>query len=267
MRPDGRAAVTFDLWYTLVRLDAHAQDRYLARQIELAVEALSSAPREPGARTDHPGREELRRAVEEQRRAAGPAAEEGRTLNVTQQLDRAGRALGLRPSPQDYLHALDQEVRSLPFATAPGAEKVLEQLHEEGYRLGVVSNTVGERGSALRAVLEVLRLSSFLDTTVFSDELPWTKPEPRIFQRALDILEVGPDRVLHVGDGWSDLEGARRAGLRGAVLFTGLRAYSSGYRSLLPAGDQVSLHADHEVERFSEVPALVHALLPLNDGR
>ncbi len=264
MRPDGRAAVTFDLWYTLVRLDAPAQDRYLARQIELAVEALSLAAREPGARTDPPGKGDVRRAVEEQRRAAGAAAEEGRTVHVAEQLERAGRALGLRPSSRDYLLALDQEVRSLPFRTATGAEAVLGQLHEEGYRLGVVSNTVGERGAALRSVLEALRLSPFLDATIFSDELPWTKPEPRIFQRALERLAVGPDRALHVGDGWSDLEGARRAGLRGAVLFTGLRDYAPGYRSLLPTGDQGPLRADHQVEHLSELPALVHELLPLN---
>ncbi len=40
------------------------------------------------------------------------------------------------------------------------------------------------------------------------------KPEPQIFVHALDGLEVGPDKAIHVGDSVRyDVEGARAAGV------------------------------------------------------
>jgi FMN phosphatase YigB (HAD superfamily) len=65
-----------------------------------------------------------------------------------------------------------------------------------------------------------------------------------------------------VGDGWSDIEGARRAGLRAGVLFTGLSNYGSSYRKLFLGPSKGPPEARYRVERLDEVPELADRLLP-----
>jgi HAD superfamily hydrolase (TIGR01509 family) len=67
---------------------------------------------------------------------------------------------------------------------------------------------------ALPEHVERSGLSPLLDTIVSSASVGVAKPNPRIFQVALERLGVRPDRALHVGDERSDEEGAAAAGMR-----------------------------------------------------
>jgi putative hydrolase of the HAD superfamily len=97
------------------------------------------------------------------------------------------------------------------YEVYPEVPGVLAALRERGVRLGVVSNW----DSRLPKVLEDLGLARFLDAVVWSGRVGAEKPDRRIFQRALDELEVEPGEALHVGDGrLEDVEGAVAAGLR-----------------------------------------------------
>ncbi|HET9267545.1 MAG TPA: HAD-IA family hydrolase, partial [Vicinamibacterales bacterium] len=52
------------------------------------------------------------------------------------------------------------------------------------------------------------------------------KPDPRLFQHALDVAGASADRTIHVGDLYHvDVVGARRAGLRDAVLLDAAGLY------------------------------------------
>ena len=63
-----------------------------------------------------------------------------------------------------------------------------------------------------------------LDAVVFSYELGVRKPDPRIYERALDLLGVAPTEAIFVGDGGSDEHrGARAIGMT-TVLVTRLVA-------------------------------------------
>ena len=256
-------AVTFDLWHTLCYLDEAAEERYVHQQVELAVAALLEEP--GGERRSASGSaEQMREAFVRERRRANAAAEEGRVVPLETQLIVAASSIGRRADIGAYLRSLSDEIGRTAFRSAPGAHEVLRSLKADGYRLGIISNTVGEKGAFLRPMLERLGLAPMLDVFLFSDETPWTKPDPSIFQDALQRLGSSPGHAVHVGDAWSDLEGARRAGMRAAVLFTGLQDYSPSYREIVRPGGASPMAAEHQVARLSELPPLLRKLLPLD---
>jgi putative hydrolase of the HAD superfamily len=92
----------------------------------------------------------------------------------------------------------------------PEARPVLDELARRGYRLGVVSNSDGrvERG------LERLGLREGLEVVVDSGVVGIEKPDPRIFEIALERLGVPAGEAVYVGDIPAiDLAGACAAGL------------------------------------------------------
>lgn len=100
-------------------------------------------------------------------------------------------------------------VGSLRFRVLPGADAACRRLAARGLRLAVVSNwDVG-----LHEHLATLGLDGLVAAVVTSAEAGAPKPEPRIWQLALDRLGVPAERAVHVGDSEADEEGARAAGL------------------------------------------------------
>src|SRR5690606_40427689 len=66
----------------------------------------------------------------------------------------------------------------------------------------------------LLPVLAHYGLSPHLDVMVFSDQLGYAKPDPRIFHRALDGLGLTAADCAFVGDNpHTDIHGAQSAGL------------------------------------------------------
>jgi len=259
--PSRRAGVTFDLWHTLLYLPPEAEEEYMERQMEVAVDALRSLPSD--AQGPEVGDAALRAAFEAEYHAAIRAAGEGRTISPETQFVRAARAARRTARSTEYLFALKRLVESTGFRVAPGALAMLEELHEAGYRLGVISNTVGEPGAYFRPRLRALGFDRFVREYTFSDEHPWAKPAPEIFRATLDRLGVAPSSAVHVGDGRSDLDGAREAGLRAGILFTGLQEYGEKYRALFFGRPARPDRPELEVSRLELVPALVRRLLPL----
>jgi putative hydrolase of the HAD superfamily len=92
----------------------------------------------------------------------------------------------------------------------PQAGSVLRSLRRSGLQIGMISNS---DGSVERIVTEGgLRpyFSFILDSRVVGVE----KPDPQIFQIALDRAAVEPGEALYIGDLYSvDVLGARAAGL------------------------------------------------------
>jgi putative hydrolase of the HAD superfamily len=52
----------------------------------------------------------------------------------------------------------------------------------------------------LRLILQHLGISKFFSQVFISSELGTDKPDPEIFRRALTIMQLNADEVLHVGD-------------------------------------------------------------------
>jgi putative hydrolase of the HAD superfamily len=81
--------------------------------------------------------------------------------------------------------------------------------------LVVVSNANGR----LRHLFDRVHLTRHFDVLLDSHEWNVEKPDPRLFQIALEYAKAQPDRTAHVGDlFYVDVAGARAAGLREGVL-------------------------------------------------
>lgn len=86
----------------------------------------------------------------------------------------------------------------------------LERWRSAGLHLAVVSNF----DQRLGPLLDQLQLAPLLDAVVVSSAVGAAKPDPRPFQRALELLELPAEAVWHIGDSPEDEAGARAAGLR-----------------------------------------------------
>lgn len=97
----------------------------------------------------------------------------------------------------------------------PGTEEALEALRESGYRLGVISNADGR----VEALLASRGLRGHFEFVLDSDVVGVEKPDPRIFQAAVERLALPPEECLYVGDLYPvDVVGARNAGLQAVLL-------------------------------------------------
>jgi putative hydrolase of the HAD superfamily len=91
----------------------------------------------------------------------------------------------------------------------PEVVDVLEKLQPR-FQLGVISNFDGR----LRFILGHLGMSKYFQHVFISSELGADKPDPEIYRRALKLIDLEPNEVLHVGDDSErDWKAAAEAGL------------------------------------------------------
>ena len=91
----------------------------------------------------------------------------------------------------------------------PEVPELLKQLRPR-FQLAVISNFDGR----LRFILEHLGISKFFAHIFISSEIGADKPDPEIYLRALKLIDLKPNEVLHVGDDQErDWEAASAAGL------------------------------------------------------
>ncbi|MDP8956914.1 MAG: HAD family hydrolase [Actinomycetota bacterium] len=114
----------------------------------------------------------------------------------------------------EHIVHLDHSAYSNSLTVEPQILSTLEELQARGYRMGLVSN-LSLRPALVREDLERLRLTPFLAATVFSSEIGFRKPDPRIFRAALERLDGDPAETVFVGDRLlDDVNGAHSAGMR-----------------------------------------------------
>jgi putative hydrolase of the HAD superfamily len=112
----------------------------------------------------------------------------------------------------------------------------LTALRDRHLTLTVVSNSNG----TLRAHLDRIGLSSYVTCIVDSCDVGVEKPDPRIFQIALERSGARRETTIHVGDMYQvDVVGARAAGLRAVLL------------------DEMRLHDDADCPRVRSLTELV----------
>jgi putative hydrolase of the HAD superfamily len=98
-----------------------------------------------------------------------------------------------------------------------GSPEALAMLKAQGHRLAIVSNADGSVEAQLAAdgICQVgpgpgIEVDAVLDSSVVGA----AKPDPLIFEIALERLGVEPDHAIHVGDTpAADVDGARAAGV------------------------------------------------------
>jgi putative hydrolase of the HAD superfamily len=109
----------------------------------------------------------------------------------------------------------DTLVAAIRFDAFPDAAPALAALRSRGLRLICVSNW----DISLTEVLQRCGLGGHLDGVVSSAAAGSRKPNPAIFEQALEQAGCEPAAALHVGDTpEEDLEGARAAGIRALLI-------------------------------------------------
>jgi HAD superfamily hydrolase (TIGR01509 family) len=115
---------------------------------------------------------------------------------------------------RDCLGALHLE-RHLWCSVRDRTHEALARLRAAGIRLGIVSNSDGR----VEQALTVAGLRDYFDVVIDSGLVGVEKPDPVIFQAALDALGVAPEEALYVGDMYEvDVLGARAAGIEAVLL-------------------------------------------------
>ncbi|MFQ5400969.1 MAG: HAD family hydrolase [Anaerolineae bacterium] len=90
---------------------------------------------------------------------------------------------------------------------------VLQSLRRQGYKIGLVTNSMTPVW--IREIeLKEFGLMEFFDVRISSGDTGYMKPHPAIYQRALALLNTSPERAVFVGDRpGNDIAGANNAGL------------------------------------------------------
>ena len=97
----------------------------------------------------------------------------------------------------------------------PGRREALERIRSLGYRMLVVSNSDG----SMKRNVESIGLGQLFDALIDSETVGFEKPDPRIFDAALETIGARPERTVHVGDLYAaDVVGARAAGVHAVLL-------------------------------------------------
>lgn len=119
------------------------------------------------------------------------------------------------PTPFALAELYDRFARPDAWQVYPDAVPALERLRDAGVGLAVVSNW-DER---LPKLLEGLGIARRVDAVVYSADVGYEKPDPRIFEAALARLGTPPEEAAHVGDRVKeDVEGAAALGMQAILL-------------------------------------------------
>jgi glucose-1-phosphatase len=102
------------------------------------------------------------------------------------------------------------------FSPMPGMEDLLRSLHGR-LPLGLLSDTDALHWKYLRDTYPIL---SIFPRPVLSFQVGTMKPDPAIFRRAAESVQIPPTGCLYIDDLPANVEGARKIGME-AVIFRG----------------------------------------------
>jgi FMN phosphatase YigB (HAD superfamily) len=165
--------------------------------------------------------------------------EELDTLKVFEEVLNAALGVSVPADVVGHIVALDHSAFSNTITVKDENRAALAELKDRGYQTGLISN-VTLLPDLMRADIDALGLAKHLDQTLFSSEVGFRKPDPRIFRVMLERL--GGDRVL------DDIGGAKGVGMR-AVL-------THEFRQEEPE----EITPDAVIERLTELPETVDRL-------
>ncbi|GFK95293.1 Pyrimidine 5'-nucleotidase YjjG [Fundidesulfovibrio magnetotacticus] len=204
-------AIVFDLNGTLVDINTDEGNEQIYRAVShfLTYQGIRASRWEV--------RDEYYRIMDEQRRASGEEFPEFDAVNLWRDyLNRRPEALAALPPEKVrwmplFLAEMYRGISRNRLELYPGVKNVLDELAPR-YRLAALSDA-----QSAWAVPEMLAagLDGYFQPVIVSGDLGYRKPDPRIFQMALDALNLPPQEVLFVGnDMYRDVFGAHRMGMK-----------------------------------------------------
>ncbi len=158
----------------------------------------------------------------------------------------------LQQPSSDLLHAA---ARSYEAAICQGAiplpdgREVLAQLQTQGYRLGLISNTMFAGASHIND-LERFGLDQYFETMLFSSDANKWKPTTAPFLHVLKTLSVDPVNAVYIGDDpTADIVGGQATGMK-TIYFPSSQRFPS----------LNGLQPDATITRLKELPDILSNL-------
>ncbi|MCJ7622364.1 MAG: HAD-IA family hydrolase [Anaerolineaceae bacterium] len=133
----------------------------------------------------------------------------------------------------------------------PEVKDVILKLFRNGYRLGVVSNTVSS--DEVPSTLTELGIAGYFDVIVLSCDVGIRKPNPAILLNAAERMGIAPKKCAYIGNNPTrDVVAAKGAGFAKTIIIR---------NPLIPVppSEDPLLQPDHELDNLSE---LTHIFLP-----
>ena len=207
-------AVTFDLWDTLIQELPGGTDLVSRTRIDKIARALENA-----------GRPHYIEEIEEAYRKTGTFLEltwaKARDMPVRDHVLFMLSCVECRlPSKltadqfEDILQIYSDSILEHPPVLLPKARETLQTVHEEGYRIGLISNTGKTPGTTLRKLMDGWKILEYFEATTFSNEIMVRKPAEAAFRVTLEQLKALPKATVHIGDnGEHDIAAAKRLGM------------------------------------------------------
>ena len=120
-----------------------------------------------------------------------------------------------------------------------GVPQLLNELHEQGYKLAVITNKPADQA---KRVMDTLLPGAPLDV-VWGQQKPFAvKPDPAVYYHVCNLLGVQAGETLYCGDSDVDMLFAKNAGAKGAGCLWGfrdeaeLKAAGADYLAKVPLG-------------------------------
>lgn len=179
--------------------------------------------------------------------------EEQRTMTLEELIYFTTDQLGFKPTQKEtewLAQKFDDSLWEGPPAIIPSAKEIIPQLAEI-YQLAIISDTMFSSGKILRQYLENNKLLHYFNSFVFSDEVGYSKPNPKAYHKVLKETGSIAGQSYHIGDRLNtDIAGAKRVGMQ-AILFTGISMKSNKPAHEKEAGP------DYRCESWGEVGRLL----------
>ena len=123
----------------------------------------------------------------------------------------------------------------------------LQTLRQQGYRLGIVSNTSDDQN--VQTLIDRWELRPFFESIVTSAACGIRKPDRRIFQIALDHFKVSPEQIVMVGDTLTaDVLGANQIGMYSVWITR---------RVEIPEEGELTIQPQAVISGLGEIPGLL----------
>lgn len=121
---------------------------------------------------------------------------------------------------QEICHEMTYQYRQIKGKryVVDGGVEVIKGLKARGYKLGIISNLIGE--DEIPAWLREDGLEQYFDAVVLSPVCGIRKPDPEIYRLACKELGLEPAQCASVADNLDrDITGAKTAGIGANILF------------------------------------------------
>lgn len=125
---------------------------------------------------------------------------------------------------------------------------------KKSYKIGLISNFTDPQ--TVYEILKKGKLLNFFDSIVISGEVGWRKPNPILFLKFANSLNLAAKEVVFVGDDPNyDVKGAKAAGMIAVLITEGEARLNNRYYE--KSGE---IKADYKVKNISELINLIKVI-------